>query len=634
MPTRDSGDAGNHLLAKGSLVAVEIAVVRVLQAVLGDQRSSQDATADETLTEVLDTSRQQSGALVAISAAVAGPEVLSQGSSTGPDLGVDDGLVSLLGPHGSLTSNDVLGLSLSQASGEVVVVDALPALVGGAPRSTSTSVVDSGGGVGRGVLVKGLLDGLGQLWGLVDVVARIVGDISSMTAVEVEEVSRRDNDIVTRLGKCLDVGNAVVPRLHDDILGDLVGSKVGRENRVFPHHQATARSVTEDGQSLVDVHLGKVSVALAWVALEPIHGVARVVVAVALELIESDVEQVISEDIGQLAVHILDERVGARVSDIKLTRVGLNSRVVSPAIVIPPGISAGDGLLVNLGPAQGRVTRHVNLRIDTDTTLTTISDQLLDVLLGVNLTRRVSILGHLGVLLDLNRPGLGVGDVPVEDVQLGVGQSIDLSLERRKREEVTRGIVHDTTVGVLGSILNVDRLLNDEIAAVADDDLAEGLETVESTPNSLGLEGTLTGSGDIKGVRLINSVLKIGLQILNDNVDSLESSLLAKGLNGLVLSALGELGEWRELGDGLLPGLGNPSLLLDEVSVADVGLVQDVVLGSNDLEVVVDLDWSGSGPVDGARSGQGVDLDSLGDGEGQKADGSSKRDLHGEGISD
>lgn len=624
-----------RLLAPSGLVAEEIAVVGVLQAVLGDQGSGENAAVDKTLTEVLDTGRELGGALEALSVTVARPEGLSQGSGTGPDLGVDVGGISLLGPHGDLSTDDVLGLFGGQALGEVEGVDALPGLVRIAPRGTRTEVVVRGGVVRRRVGIKGILNGLGKWWGAVDIVAGVVGDPPSVTAVEVQEIGRGDDDVVTLVGELLDVVDTQVPGLHDDILGDGLGGEVGREDDILPHDQTTRGLVLEDGESLVNVVLGKVRVGCTGVLLEPILRVRGVVVAVGVELIETDVEEVVGEDTSQLCVHILDQLVGTLVGNVKLTGVGLDSRVVSPAIVIPPGVGAGNGLLVDLEPSGGGVAGHVELGHDTDTALATILDDGGNVLLGVDLAGRVSILGHLGVLLDLDGPGLVVGDVPVENVHLGVGEGVNLAVERLQVVEVAGGIVEDTTVSVLGTVSNVDGLLDLETAlAVADDDLVEGLETVEGTPDGLGLDGTLASSCDIKGVSLINSVLEVGLQVGDMDLNGLEGvlavvSVLGRGGIGLLLIAtLSEDGEWGELGGRALPGDGGPSLGLDQGGSASVGLVEDVVVGSDDLEVVVDLDSSGLGPLDGDRGGKRVDLNGLSDGESQKTDGGSDGDLH------
>jgi len=188
-----------RLLLDRSLVIVQVARVRVLQAVLGHERRGRDAVGDEVFAEVEDALRHLRRALAARrGVAVARPHELRQRGRARPHLARDDGVVDLLGPERGDGAEDVLGLGLGEVEREVVVVDTLPGLVRGAPGAAVAAVVEVGG---VGVRVGH------------DVVARVVGDEAAVAAVEVEEVGRRHDDVVPAGGQVLDVGQPAVPRL-------------------------------------------------------------------------------------------------------------------------------------------------------------------------------------------------------------------------------------------------------------------------------------------------------------------------------------------------------------------------------------------------------------------------------------
>jgi hypothetical protein len=76
-------------------------------------------------------------------------------------------------------------------------------------------------------------------------------------------------------------------------------------------------------------------------------------------------------------------------------------------------------------------------------------------------------------------------------------------------------------------ILDRDGLFDFKTAvAIREDNLLESGQSMESTPYSLGLDSTsVATSRDIKGVGLINTSLKISLEISNNNIDSLQGML-------------------------------------------------------------------------------------------------------------
>ena len=84
-------------LLENVLVVVQVAGVRMLQAVLGNNRRSTNAVGNEVLTEVEKSLGEGGDSLLASGrVAVSRPRQLSQGSSTGPDLAGDDSVVDLL----------------------------------------------------------------------------------------------------------------------------------------------------------------------------------------------------------------------------------------------------------------------------------------------------------------------------------------------------------------------------------------------------------------------------------------------------------------------------------------------------------------------------------------------------------
>ena len=65
--------------------------------------------------------------------------------------------------------------------------------------------------------------------------------------------------------------------------------------------------------------------------------------------------------------------------------------------------------------------------------------------MSVSLRIRVSGFPEVRIVVSLNHKGLVVCDVPVHHVELGVGETVDNTLDSRDREEVTGGIDEKTT---------------------------------------------------------------------------------------------------------------------------------------------------------------------------------------------
>lgn len=294
----------------------------VLQTILGDERGGHDAVGDEVLAEVEDALGHAGGALEAgVGVAVAAPDELGEGGGARPHLAGHHGVVDLLGPQRHLGAQDVAPLRGRQVQREVVVVDALPGLVRGAPRAAVAQVVEVGNaGVGVGHLV----------------VARVVGHPAAEAAVEVEEVRGRDDHVVAQARQVGDVFQPVVPRLHDDVLGHR--RRVWRvEDHVLPHHEsARRRHGLEQRHGLVDPDLQQVVVGARLVGREEVLRRRAEVVAARLDLVAADVEDVVGKQARELGVDFVHHVVGLVVEDVQLARVGFYGRVVRPLVVGPP----------------------------------------------------------------------------------------------------------------------------------------------------------------------------------------------------------------------------------------------------------------------------------------------------------
>lgn len=267
--------------------------MRVLHAVLGHKRGGLDAIGNQVLSEVQDTLGESSDSLLAsLRVLVAGPDELSESSGAGPHLAADDGVVNLLRPQRRRSANDVLLLGVCEVGGEVVVVDSLPCLVRSAPRATNTTVVE-GRRSASGVRVS------------LNIVSRVVGDVATEAAVEIQEVGAGDDNIVALLGELGNVADAVVPGLHDDVLGHLVSSSVGGQNSVLPHEETSVLLagdllVHEHGVRLVDPVLVEVEVGTRRVISKPVTDGLAEVEAAGLELVTTNVEEVVREAVGEL----------------------------------------------------------------------------------------------------------------------------------------------------------------------------------------------------------------------------------------------------------------------------------------------------------------------------------------------
>ena len=159
-----------------SLIIVQIARMRMLQAILGHQRRSLHTIRNQILSEVQNSLRHIRRPLVSrLGVLVTGPHQLSQCGSTRPHLTRNDGIVNLLRPQRRNSAFNMRGLGVGLVCGEVVIVDSLPGLVRCTPTTAVTLPVE----------VCQAVDGV---WVDHYVVAGIVSNKASVAAVEVHKV--------------------------------------------------------------------------------------------------------------------------------------------------------------------------------------------------------------------------------------------------------------------------------------------------------------------------------------------------------------------------------------------------------------------------------------------------------------
>ncbi|EZG00620.1 hypothetical protein H106_08936 [Trichophyton rubrum CBS 735.88] len=208
--------------------------------------------------------------------------------------------------------------------GEIVVIDTLPGFVRGTPRAAVAAVVEVGGS-GSGIFH--------------DVVSGVIADPATIAAVEVEKISRRDDNVVAPGGKLFDVVESVIPGLHDDVLWNPLSVDMLREEHVFPIDETAVFDFFESRDGLVNVFLEQVTHRLTWMFGEPLGDIFAEFVAIRLQFITTEVMEFVLKEVSNFFVELPEHLISLVIGYVKLPWVGLESSVMWEEIVGPPGIS-------------------------------------------------------------------------------------------------------------------------------------------------------------------------------------------------------------------------------------------------------------------------------------------------------
>lgn len=169
---------------------------------------------------------------------------------------------------------------------------------------------------------------------------------------------------------------------------------------------------------------------------------------------------------------------------------------------------------------QLSLTGHVDLRDDADAEGLGESDDAADVLFGVAHGGAVGAqVGKVGDGGEDDGEGLGVGDVPMEHIELVGGHGADGAEDVTDGVVVPCGVEEDAAVGEEGVVGDFEVAGDDRLAArgggaAAPGELGEGLETADDAPGR--------GGGDVSGagigwhgerVGLVNAGAELGVGV-------------------------------------------------------------------------------------------------------------------------
>ena len=343
------------------------------------------------------------------------------------------------------------------------------------------------------------------------------------------------------------------PDLNDGVLGDGEGVE-----DFLPEHRSAFildDNVT-NSENEVTVGIGRCEV----VSSHPVRNLRDLVPAGGINLITTNVEESIREDLGK----VLDDVVN-KVEGMLIGRVQGAS-----------ALGRGTDGAIDVAP-DGSVSRNIDLSNDTNTSLASKFDDFLGVLDGVSLVRGES--GGGGIVVgDLKREGLVIGDVPVENVELEDAETLNDGLDGLDGKEVAGRIDHHTSVAEEGLILDAPGGLLDHVGVLGGhelDQLGKSVESVVIAVDAGGGDGDDVGVvGDDEGVGLVNVLGQRTLEILDFDVKSVDVVLLEAGLG----VESDELLDSVEGVEDILVLVGGVQLQVLHVD-GDVLLTKDVVVG-------------------------------------------------------
>ena len=343
------------------------------------------------------------------------------------------------------------------------------------------------------------------------------------------------------------------PDLNDGVLGDGEGVE-----DFLPEHRSAFildDNVT-NSENEVTVGIGRCEV----VSSHPVRNLRDLVPAGGINLITTNVEESIREDLGKVLDDVVNEVEGMLIGRVQ----GASA------------LGRGTDGAIDVAP-DGSVSRNIDLSNDTNTSLTSKFDDFLGVLDGVSL-----VLGESGgggiVVGDLKREGLVIGDVPVENVELEDAETLNDGLDGLDGKEVAGRIDHHTSVAEEGLILDAPGGLLDHVGVLGGhelDQLGKSVESVVIAVDAGGGDGDDVGVvGDDEGVGLVNVLGQRTLEILDFDVKSVDVVLLEAGLG----VESDELLDSVEGVEDILVLVGGVQLQVLHVD-GDVLLTKDVVVG-------------------------------------------------------
>lgn len=343
------------------------------------------------------------------------------------------------------------------------------------------------------------------------------------------------------------------PDLNDGVLGDGEGVE-----DFLPEHRSAFildDNVT-NSENEVTVGIGRCEV----VSSHPVRNLRDLVPAGGINLITTNVEESIREDLGKVLDDVVNEVEGMLIGRVQ----GASA------------LGRGTDGAIDVAP-DGGVSRNIDLSNDTNTSLASKFDDFLGVLDGVSL-----VLGESGgggiVVGDLKREGLVIGDVPVENVELEDAETLNDGLDGLDGKEVAGRIDHHTSVAEEGLILDAPGGLLDHVGVLGGhelDQLGKSVESVVIAVDAGGGDGDDVGVvGDDEGVGLVNVLGQRTLEILDFDVKSVDVVLLEAGLG----VESDELLDSVEGVEDVLVLVGGVQLQVLHVD-GDVLLTKDVVVG-------------------------------------------------------
>ncbi len=261
---------------------------------------------------------------------------------------------------------------------------------------------------------------------------------------------------------------------------------------LVPAHHPLAETGEDGGEPAIEVGLER---GVVLEALGPHERLDRSALLPLrpLDLVAADVPVGVGKERRHLGDEVFEEPVGLLPRGIEGRRED-----AEPALDRERPRRAGVGGITR--EPRGRMARHVELRHHPDPAVAGVGHDLADLLLGIE--------EPVGALLleqretpALHPEALVLGEVPVEDVELDRGHSVELPLDRLGRLPVPADVDQETAPGEAGPVGDADGG-NPPPGRVALHQLEHGLEAAERADGGRRLERRSTGL-DLEHVALV-----------------------------------------------------------------------------------------------------------------------------------